>query len=105
MNMTISETNRRRKIQSDYNRKHHITPTSIKKNVHNVLASIYEADYVTVPAVAQPTVGYVSLLEIPGMIEKLKKEMQEAAHRLEFEHAAVIREKIRSLEQMEIALR
>ena len=104
MKITIEETNRRRKIQSEYNRKNNITPTSIKKNIHNVLASVYEADYFTVPVVAEPEAEYVSLKEIPEMIEKLRKEMKKAAEQLEFERAAKLRDRIKELEKMELAL-
>ncbi len=104
MKITIEETNRRRKIQSEYNRKNNITPTSIKKNIHNVLASVYEADYFTVPVVAEPEAEYVSLKEIPEMIEKLREEMKKAAEQLEFERAAKLRDRIKELEKMELAL-
>ncbi|RLA94154.1 MAG: excinuclease ABC subunit B [Deltaproteobacteria bacterium] len=104
MKIAIEETNRRRKIQSEYNRKNNITPTSIKKNIHNVLASVYEADYFTVPVVAEPEAEYVSLKEIPEMIEKLREEMKKAAEQLEFERAAKLRDRIKELEKMELAL-
>ncbi|NWG02078.1 MAG: excinuclease ABC subunit UvrB [Syntrophaceae bacterium] len=104
MDQAILETNRRRKIQEEYNRKHRITPQTVKKSVRNILASIYEADYLTIPAVADVEEGYVPLKEIPSMIQKLKKEMKEAATRLEFERAAEIRDKIHRLEEMELKL-
>jgi excinuclease ABC subunit B len=104
MKITIEETNRRRKIQSEYNRKNNITPASIKKNIHNVLASVYEADYFTVPVVAEPEAEYVSLEEIPEMIGKLRKEMEKAAEQLEFERAAKLRDRIKELEKIELAL-
>jgi len=52
MDQAILETGRRRKIQEEYNQKHHITPQSVKKSIRNILASIYEADYFTVPSVS-----------------------------------------------------
>ena len=55
------------------------------------MASIYEADYMTVPAVSDVEEPYLSVKEIPAMIQKLKQEMKEAAGRLEFERAAEIR--------------
>jgi excinuclease ABC subunit B len=84
---------------------HDITPQTVKKSVRNILASIYEADYFTVPAVSDFKEGYVSPKEIPKMIEKLKKEMKEAASRLEFERAAELRDKIHELEEMELKMR
>jgi excinuclease ABC subunit B len=105
MDQAILETNRRRKIQEEFNRKNKITPQSVKKSVRNILASIYEADYFTVPAVADVKEEYVSVKEIPTMIQKLSKEMKEAASRLEFERAAEIRDKIQKLEEMELRMR
>jgi excinuclease ABC subunit B len=105
MNQAISETDRRRKIQEAYNQKYRITPQTIKKSVRNIMASIYEADYLTIPAVSDVNEPYVPIKEIPVMIQKLKKEMKEAASHLEFERAAEIRDKIQRLEEMELKLR
>ncbi|HNU70715.1 MAG TPA: excinuclease ABC subunit UvrB [Thermodesulfobacteriota bacterium] len=104
MRLTLDETNRRRAIQAAYNKEHHITPASIKKEIHNVLASIYEADYFTVPAVAESEPAYVPVAEIPSVIEKLRKEMKEAAQRLEFERAAELRDRIKRLEEVDLSL-
>jgi excinuclease ABC subunit B len=76
----------------------------VKKSVRNILASIYEADYFTIPTVADVEEGYVPVKEIPAMIQDLKKEMKEAASRLEFERAAEIRDKIQRLEEMELKM-
>ena len=105
MDQAILETSRRRKIQEDYNRAHQITPQTVKKSVRGLLTSIYEADYLTVPAVADAKEEYVPAKEIPVMVEKLKKDMKEAASRLEFERAAEIRDKIHRLEEMELRTR
>jgi excinuclease ABC subunit B len=105
MDQAILETNRRRRIQEEYNDVHGITPQTVKKAVRNILASIYEADYFTVPAVSDLKEGYVSLKDVPKMIEKLKKDMKEAATHLEFERAAEIRDKIHHLEEMELKMR
>ncbi|MDO9350348.1 MAG: helicase-related protein, partial [Deltaproteobacteria bacterium] len=88
MDQAILETNRRRKIQEEHNKRYKITPQSVKKSVRNILASIYEADYFTVPAVSDIKEEYTPVRDIPEIIQKLKKEMKEAARRLEFEHAA-----------------
>ena len=105
MDQAILETNRRRKIQEEYNRAHGITPQTVKKAVRNILASIYEADYFTIPTVSDFQEEYISIKEIPAIIQKLKKEMKEAASRLEFERAAEIRDKIHRLEEMELKMR
>ena len=102
MDHAILETNRRRKIQDVYNQAHQITPQTIKKAVRNILASIYEADYFSIPAVSDIEGEYVPVKEIPVMVQKLKKEMKEAASRLEFERAARLRDQIHRLELMEL---
>jgi len=105
MDQAILETNRRRKIQEAYNQEHRITPQTVKKSVRNIMASIYEADYLAIPAVSDVEEAYVSAKEIPTMIQKLKKEMKEAASHLEFERAAEIRDKIQRLEEMDLRMR
>ncbi|MFB3885776.1 MAG: excinuclease ABC subunit UvrB [Thermodesulfobacteriota bacterium] len=104
MDQAILETNRRRKIQEEYNKTHRITPQTVKKSVRNILASIYEADYFTVPKVSDVKGEYMPEKEISAMIEKLKKEMKEAASRLEFEQAAELRDRIHRLEENELRL-
>jgi excinuclease ABC subunit B len=104
MDQAILETNRRRKIQEEYNRVHGITPQTVKKAVRNILASIYEADYFTVPAVSDMKEEYVPVKDIPAIIEKLKKEMKEAASHLEFERAAEIRDRIQRLEELALKM-
>ncbi|HUL20385.1 MAG TPA: excinuclease ABC subunit UvrB [Thermodesulfobacteriota bacterium] len=104
MDQAILETNRRRKIQEEFNRIHHITPQSVKKSVRNIMGSIYEADYLTIPAVSDVEEAYIPVKEIPAMIQKLKKEMKEAASHLEFERAAEIRDKVHRLEEMELKM-
>ncbi len=97
---TIDETMRRRKIQEAYNVKHKITPKSIIKNITNILDSIYEADYWTVPAVAEERVEYGD----ETIIKKLEEEMKKAAEKLEFEKAAEIRDRIKAIKQKQIEI-
>jgi excinuclease ABC subunit B len=105
MKKALEETNRRRKIQEAYNRKNGITPETVKKAIPDILTSIYEADYVTVPAVAEKAEEYVSIFDLPKKVSRLKKEMREAAARLDFEKAAEIRDRIKSLEKVELEYR
>jgi excinuclease ABC subunit B len=104
MDQAILETNRRRRIQEEYNRVHGITPQTVKKSIRNILSSVHESDYFTVPMVSDVQEEYGSVKEIPNLIQKLKKEMKEAATHLEFERAAEIRDKIQRLEEMELRL-
>jgi len=105
MKKALEETNRRRKIQEAYNRKNGITPETVKKAIPDILTSIYEADYVTVPAVAEEAEEYVSIFDLPKKVSRLKKEMREAAARLDFEKAVEIRDRIKSLEKVELEYR
>jgi excinuclease ABC subunit B len=102
MARAIEESNRRRNIQEGYNRAHGITPETIKKAIRDVLGSVYEADYYTIPAVREETEGYLSPREVPKAIRQLKKEMRKAAEQLEFEQAAEIRDRIQRLQEAAI---
>jgi excinuclease ABC subunit B len=103
MQRAISETNRRRTIQEEYNKKNNITPTSIKKNIMAALRTVYEQDYFTVPIAAEDAGEYVPTVNIPKLIASLDKQMRAAAKELDFETAAELRDKIRSLRNREIA--
>ena len=99
MSRAVEETNRRRLIQAEYNREHGITPESIRKEIHNILDSVYECDYVTVSTVEEQTVNYKTVEELEGYIAELEKKMKQAAAKLEFEEAARLRDKIRDLKE------
>ena len=104
MERAMGECSRRRKIQLEYNEENNITPESIKKNIDNILGSIYEADYVTVPAVAEEAKEYLTPDMIENMINDLEKRMKEAAKKLKFEEAARLRDEIKDLKQVELDL-
>jgi len=97
MQRAMEETNRRRRLQEDYNRDHGITPETIKSSIKDILASVYEADYVTVPLAAEEQAPYL-VEDLPAQISRLKKEMKAAAKKLEFEKAAILRDRIKELE-------
>jgi excinuclease ABC subunit B len=91
-------------VQEEYNKKHNITPQSIKKNIQAALRTVYEQDYFTVPIAAEDAGGYVPTVNIPQLIASLEKQMRAAAKELDFETAAGLRDKIRSLRQQEMAV-
>jgi excinuclease ABC subunit B len=103
MKRAIDETNRRRHLQAEYNEKHAITPQSVVRSIGGPLVEIYEADYVTVPLAAEKTERY-NAREDARLIERLKKEMKQAAANLEFERAAELRDRIRKIEERELGL-
>jgi excinuclease ABC subunit B len=98
----MDESHRRRRIQLSYNTEHHITPESIQKNIEDILGSVYEADYVTLPEVAEEAEPYMPPERVEAMIEELTTQMKEAAARLAFEEAAQLRDRIKALERMEL---
>ena len=93
MEKAISETNRRREIQKEYNEKHHITPTSIKKEVSLGLRAIIPEKQVE----NKLDIKKVPKDELPGLMKQLSSEMQLAAANLEFEKAALLRDEIQKI--------
>jgi excinuclease ABC subunit B len=97
MRQAISETNRRRAKQTRFNEENGITPESIIRPVDMVLASIVAADYVTVPVeLPEEAVPFDQLDEL---IKSLETQMREAAKQFEFEKAAQLRDRIRTLKE------
>jgi len=95
----IDESQRRREIQLEYNRAYQITPATIEKNIDDILGSVYEADYVTVPAVAEEGGEFREPEQIEEEIQELRGQMKQAASELDFERAAALRDRIRSLKE------
>jgi excinuclease ABC subunit B len=104
MQRAIDETERRRRLQAEFNKKHGITPQSIVKSLGSPLVKIYDADYVDVPMAAESSAQY-GPSELARLIRKLQKEMKQAAERLDFETAAELRDRVRDLQNQELALR
>ncbi|MBS0236340.1 MAG: excinuclease ABC subunit UvrB [Proteobacteria bacterium] len=98
LSKALAETNRRRALQQAYNEKHGITPQSIRKNIGELLTSIYEQDHLTVPM--EEELGQIKgqQQKIEKQITALRKEMLQAAANLDFEQAAQLRDKARHLE-------
>jgi len=102
----IDETERRRAKQLAYNAEHGITPETVKKGMRTILESIEEQDYAAPPQVADGLGDYGGdLKQIPQLVKKLRKEMLAAAKELDFEKAAELRDRIKSLEDAELKLR
>ena len=94
----IQETERRRKIQLDYNKKNKIDAKTVKKEINDILESVYEKDYVKISEGSN--VGG----NLKKHLKALDKKMKEAASNLEFEEAAKIRDEIRKLESTELEI-
>lgn len=108
MRKTINETNRRRKIQNEYNIEHNITPQTIYKSVEEILSSTSIADVrkkdsekdASFSKVAEPVIKYLSNDQKNDLIEQMTEEMLTAAKDLEFERAASLRDEIEKLKKL-----
>jgi len=100
MKRTIEETERRRKLQIEYNTIHNINPVSIKKHVKDALSSIFEREQQMERHIADATFPYADLSgiqDIEQSIRMIEKEMKAAAKEHRFEKAAELRDKIKEL--------
>tara|TARA_Y100001968_G_C19101088_1_gene592545 strand:- start:87 stop:737 length:651 start_codon:yes stop_codon:yes gene_type:complete len=103
MTKAIDETKRRRNIQEQFNKKNNITPTSIKRDISDILESIYENDRVNVELLENEEKHLVGN-NLKKHLEELKKKMLNFAEDLNFEEAAKLRDEIKRLENNELEL-
>jgi excinuclease ABC subunit B len=97
MRRAIEETNRRRRIQEQYNQDNNITPQSIIKPIDMSLVRIAEGDYVTVPVEPEDPAEEMTPQQRQKFINELEESMRDAAKKFEFERAAKIRDRIKAL--------
>jgi len=102
MAATIQETERRRELQRAYNEAHGITPESIKSTIRELLQTVYERDYYTVPVEEATAETFESPAALQARIGELEARMKEAAKRLDFEQAAELRDRLKSLRKQQI---
>jgi excinuclease ABC subunit B len=102
MAATIQETERRRELQRAYNAAHGITPESIKSSIRELLQTVYERDYYTVPVEETQAETFESPAALHARIGELEARMKEAAKRLDFEHAAELRDRLKALRKQQI---
>jgi excinuclease ABC subunit B len=103
MAQTIAETERRRALQAAYNKEHGITPETIRSSIRELLQTVYERDYYTVEVEAPARETFASPEELEGRIADLDAQMKDAARRLDFEHAAELRDRIRALRRQHVS--
>ncbi len=104
MKKAVSETVRRREKQAAYNREQGITPASIRKGISDILGSIYEADYATVPIVAEGKDEYLSPARLDRRLKLLEKKMKNLAKEYRFEEAAAVRDEWLQLQEKQLGL-
>ena len=104
MCVALEEMARRRELQEAYNREHGITPESIVKEIDDVLSSLYERDYVTVPLAKEASPSFQTHQELRDHISGLEKDMRDAARNLEFERAAGLRDQVKTLRERDLGL-
>jgi excinuclease ABC subunit B len=99
---TMEETGRRRERQERYNGEHGIEPRTILKDIHSPLVKMSELDYFPAGGGLLADVAEGSELPIREQIARLEKRMKDAAKRLEFEEAALYRDRIKELREIQI---
>jgi len=104
MRHAIAETERRRLLQTTYNEEHGITPASIVKDIDDLLSSVYERDYLSVPTAREESLPFHTQAELDAHIEQLERDMRTAAENLDFEKAAALRDRIKTLKSRELGL-
>ncbi len=102
MQRAIDETSRRRRVQQKYNRDNDIEPQSILKPINTALLEMSQLDYYEVSMVAESVEDYTSVQAITEAVQKLEKQMKEAAEAFEFEKAAGCRDKIKHLKELQL---
>ncbi|WP_281972493.1 excinuclease ABC subunit UvrB [Ruegeria faecimaris] len=103
MERALNETNRRRAKQMAYNEEHGITPATVKKNVEDVLAGLYKGD-VDMNRVTATIDKPMHGANLEAHLDGLRDKMRKAAENLEFEEAANIRDEIKRLEAVDLAI-
>ncbi len=102
MRAAIEETERRRRIQEEWNRIHGVVPETIQKDIDEYF--IYERDYLDLTSISEDKEKYLSEKNRKELMEKLEKEMKDAVEKLEFERAAMIRDELRKLKRYHLEL-
>jgi len=103
MAQTIKETDRRRTLQAAYNAEHGITPETIRSSIRELLQTVYERDYYTVEVETPAKETFESPADLERRIGELDAQMKDAARRLDFEHAAELRDRIRALRRQQVS--
>ena len=102
MQKTIDETNRRRSLQQEHNKTHSIIPQTVISSIKDVMETMYEKEEQPFSLAAEAMPDYASLAELRKDMKKMETDMLTAAKELDFEEAAVLRDKIKLLKEKEL---
>jgi len=102
MAAALRETERRRAIQARYNEEHGITPESIRSSIRELLQTVYERDYYTVEVETPAAETFASPADLAKRIAEMEAAMRDAARRLDFEHAAELRDRVKALKRQQV---
>jgi len=105
MRLALEETGRRRALQRDYNVAHAITPVSIRKNISDLSHFLYDADPAALPMAAEPGADLIDRAELKALIQQTEQAMVALADETEFEKAAVERDRLLLLRDMDLGLK
>ncbi|MDR0238619.1 MAG: excinuclease ABC subunit UvrB [Deltaproteobacteria bacterium] len=108
MQAAMGETERRRELQLAFNQEHGITPATVRKTLDSPLLALYESEKSSLQSAAGTPMSHedtpVSPEKLEALVKQLEKEMREAAKELAFEQAAMLRDRIRSLQQQFLSI-
>src|SRR5262245_33064923 len=104
MKSAIAETERRRALQASYNTEPGITPESVVREIDDVLSSVDERDYATAPALREEREVFRTQADLDAEIARLESDMKAAAANLDFERAATLRDRVKTLRSRELGL-
>lgn len=105
MKLALDETVRRREIQRTYNTDHKITPVSVRKNIADMSQFLYDADPAALPMAAEPGSDLIDAADLKKLIKETEKRMVALADDTEFEKAAVERDRLLLLRDMDLGLK
>ena len=104
MASALAETGRRRALQAAYNTEHGITPESVVRQIDAVMSSVYERDYLVGAAFGDPRETFRTQADLDAEIGRLETEMKSSAANMDFERAAALRDRLRTLRGRDLGL-
>jgi excinuclease ABC subunit B len=105
MKLALEETDRRRELQAAYNKEHGITPASVKKNIHDLSQHLYDDDVGALPMAGEGEDDLIGKDALQKLMRETEKTMVELADEMEFEKAALQRDRLMLLKEMDLGVK